>query len=244
MTRDLISCIVPVFNGERYLGETLDSILAQTYQPLEIIVADDGSTDRTAQVVASYGEKVHYVKQANAGGPAARNLGLKTARGKFIAFLDADDLWSPDKLEHQMACFDACPALDLCITHVQNFWIPELAEEAERYQNHRHSKPLPGYVLETLLAKRSAFERIGMFDPTWQHADKTAWFLRAKAHGCVIELLPDVLVHRRIHRTNQSRVFASTSRDEYLRLIKATLDQRRSDKIGAKSGQVRRPFLP
>ena len=238
MTKALISCIVPVFNGEPYLGETLDSILAQTYQPLEIIVADDGSTDRTAEVVAGYRGRVSYLRQDNAGPSAARNLGLGAARGEFFAFLDADDLWHAEKLQRQMACFEARRDLDLCITHLQNFWIPELAEEAERYQNHALAKPLPGYVLETLLVKRSAFERIGMFDPALQHADKTAWFLRAQAQGCVIELLTDVLVQRRIHQANRSRILGAASREEYLKLIKTTLDQRRSDKIGAKSGRV------
>ena len=97
MDQPLISCIVPVFNGERYLGEALDSILAQTYRPLEIIVSDDGSTDGTAAVVASYGECVKYLWQVNAGEAAARNLGSSAAGGHFLAFLDADDLWHPEK---------------------------------------------------------------------------------------------------------------------------------------------------
>jgi len=88
----LISCIVPVFNGERYIKEALDSILAQTYRPVEIVVADDGSTDGTADIISSYGEKVRYIWQPNAGLATALNLGLRTARSQFVAFLDADDL--------------------------------------------------------------------------------------------------------------------------------------------------------
>ena len=95
---NLISCIVPVFNGERYLAEALDSILAQTWRPLEVIVVDDGSTDGTAHIAAGYGAEVSYIHQANAGPAAARNRGLDAARGEFIAFLDADDLWHKDKL--------------------------------------------------------------------------------------------------------------------------------------------------
>lgn len=93
MKQPLISYIVPVFNGERYLGEALDSILAQTYQSLEIIVADDGLTDGAAAVVTSYGEQVRYAWQPNAGPPTARNLEPSRARGEFVAFVDADDLW-------------------------------------------------------------------------------------------------------------------------------------------------------
>jgi len=222
----LISCIVPVYNGERYLRETLDSIFSQTYRPLEIIVADDGSNDGTAPIVASYGDRIQYLKQENAGASAARNLGLERARGEFIAFLDADDLWHAEKLQRQMACFQARPDLELCITHVQNFWIPELAVEAEKYRDHRLSKPTPGFSVATLLAKRSAFDRIGRFDRTLKHADKTEWFLRARTNGAAIELLPDVLLYRRIHQTNVSRVLGDECRDEYLALIKRKLAQR------------------
>lgn len=112
----LISCIVPVFNGERYVSETLDSILAQTYRPLELIVADDGSTDGTAAVVARYGEPVRYLWQSNQGPAAARNLGVSAAQGEFVAFLDADDLWHPEKLTRQMARFHARPELSLSVT--------------------------------------------------------------------------------------------------------------------------------
>jgi glycosyltransferase involved in cell wall biosynthesis len=161
MQSSLISCIVPVFNGEPYLSETLDSILAQSYRPLEIIVADDGSTDRTANVVANYGDTIRYLKQENAGPPAARNLGLSSARGEFIAFLDADDLWHPDKLARQKARFDAQPALDGSIAYVQNFWRPEPAQEALHYRDRFLSKPVPGYLCAALLARRAVFERVG-----------------------------------------------------------------------------------
>jgi glycosyltransferase involved in cell wall biosynthesis len=99
----LISCIVPVFNGERYLGEALDSILAQTYRPLEVVVVDDGSAEGAAAVVARYRDQIRPLFQPNAGQAAARNLGLSVARGEFVAFLDADDLWHPEKLARQMA---------------------------------------------------------------------------------------------------------------------------------------------
>ena len=101
----LISCIVPVYNGELYLRDALDSILAQTYQPLDILVVDDGSTDRTVQLVASYGEQIRYRWQPNAGPAAARNSGLRLTQAEFVAFLDADDVWHPSKLARQMQAF-------------------------------------------------------------------------------------------------------------------------------------------
>lgn len=227
MKPSLISCIIPVFNGERYLREALDSILAQTYRPLEIIVADDGSTDGTAAVVASYGEKVTYLRRDNAGPAAARNLGVQVAQGEFVAFLDADDLWHPEKLARQMARFQTRPELDLCVTHVQNFWIPELQAEAARLRDHRIMQPLPGYVTATLLSRRTLFERIGQFNPTLEHGDAQDWFLRATEYGAVIELLSDVLLYRRLHQANRSRLRSAASLDEHLQLIKASLDRRR-----------------
>ena len=223
----LISCIVPVFNGERYLGEALDSILSQTYRLLEIIIVDDGSTDETAAVIAEYGDQVRYLRQTNSGPWVAQNLGLSLAQGKFVAFLDADDLWHPEKLTRQMARFKKSPGLDICVTYVQNFWIPELREEEERFREHRLSKPLPGYVTPALLARLSCFDKIGLFNSTLQHAAAADWFMRAAEQRAVMEMLPDVLVYRRLHKTNRSRRLAVASRAEYLKLLKTRLDHQR-----------------
>jgi glycosyltransferase involved in cell wall biosynthesis len=229
MIKPLISGIVPAYNGERYLQETLDSMLAQTYQALEVIVVDDGSTDGTAKVVAGYGDKVRYLRQENSGPAIARNRGIDAARGEFIAFLDADDLWHPEKLMRQMARFEARQELELSITYVQNFWIAGLSAEAERYRDHPLSRPVPGYLTQALLARRSVFETVGKFDPDLKHAEKTDWFLRAAEKGAVLEILPDILVYRRLHETNASRTLGSASRDEYVRLLKASLDRRRQN---------------
>jgi glycosyltransferase involved in cell wall biosynthesis len=225
--RPLISCIVPVYNGERYLAEALDSILAQSYRPLEILVVDDGSTDRTPAVIASYGSAVRALRQANLGHAAARNRGIAAAEGAFLAFLDADDRWHPAKLERQMARFTARPELEASVTQVQNFWIPELQAEAERYRHRRYGQPLPGYALGTLLARRALFEQIGQTDASLRHGDDFEWFLRAQQHGATIELIPEVLVYRRLHRANRSRRHADESRAEYVDLLKAHLDRQR-----------------
>lgn len=223
----VVSCIVPVFNGERYIAESLQSIQNQTYPHIEIIVADDGSTDRTATVVAASGSSIRYLRQSNSGPAAARNLGLNAAKGDFIAFLDADDLWHPEKLARQIARLDARPELDCSVAHCQNFWSPELAEEAIKFKDHRIAQPLPGYITGTLLARRSAFDRVGPFNAARSHGDSTEWFLRAKDCGLVSELLPDVLLSRRLHPANRSRVLASDSRNDFLELVKASLDRRR-----------------
>ena len=229
MTRPLVSCVVPVHDGERFLGEALDSVLEQTYEPLEIVVVDDGSTDGTAEVAAGYGEAIRYFHQENAGPSAARNRGVEASRGELIAFLDADDLWVPEKTATQVRALRERPELDFCVGHVRNFWIDELAEEAERLKGAGGDRAMPGYVTGTLLARRSLFdEQVGLFDPDLAHGDATDWFVRCRAEGVRGELLSDVLLRRRIHESNRSRTLADHSRDEFLRLLKAQLDRRRS----------------
>jgi glycosyltransferase involved in cell wall biosynthesis len=230
MLHPLISCIVPVFNGERYLREAIDSILAQSYSRLEVIVTDDGSTDGTPMVIAGFGNRIRSLRQVNQGPATARNLGIRAARGEFVAFLDADDLWHPEKLERQIARFQARPKLQYCLAHAQNFWVAEMRAEAAKYQSHRISQPLPGYVTQTLLARRTVFDMVGMFDTTLAHGDSTEWFLRAAELGAVMEVLPDVLTYRRLHPNNRSRLLAAGSREEFLHVVKTSLDRRRGQK--------------
>ena len=98
MIKPLVSVVIPVFNGEQYLAATIESVLAQTYHPLEVIVVDDGSTDGSADIVKRY-QEVRYFHQPNRGVAAARNVGISRARGEFIAPLDQDDVWYPDAVE-------------------------------------------------------------------------------------------------------------------------------------------------
>jgi glycosyltransferase involved in cell wall biosynthesis len=218
---------VPVFNGERYLAEALDSILEQTYHPLQVIVADDGSSDGTAEVVHRYGAQVTHLFQPHAGLPAARNLGLSAARGELIAFLDSDDIWHPQKLARQMARFAARPELDMCVTLVRNFWAPELIEEQQRYADRRYAQALPGWVCPALLARRRLFEAVGEFNLDLLLGDDNEWFLRAFDHGAVRELLPEVLVFRRLHEENMSRGLLDQTPKALLRVVRLTLDRRR-----------------
>ncbi len=234
MSRPLVSCIVPVFNGERYLAEALDSILAQQYRPLDVIVVDDGSTDGTAGVVRRYGDRVRVLHQPNAGAPAARNRGLAAARGELIGFLDSDDLWHRDKLARQVARFAARPELEVSVTYLQSFWVPELRDEAERFRDHPLAQPQPGYVTTTMLARRALFERVGPFNTTRSVGDPMEWFVRAAEHNAVMELLPDTLLYRRLHQRNLSlesgaaRRMTMAMEDAVLRVVKESLDRRRA----------------
>lgn len=226
-TLPLISCIVPTFNSAPYLREALDSITAQSYRPLEVIVADDGSTDATRAIVAGYGGQVSLVIQPTSGPAATRNLGLRAARGEFVAFLDADDLWHPEKLARQYARFDAQPDLEIGVTAAQLFWAAELTAEEGQYRDHPRAQALPGYATTTLLATRAVFERVGLFDTTLWFADATDWFIRAAEHGLGVDLLPEVLTYHRMHVGNLTRRRSEASRDEFLRVVRASLHRRR-----------------
>ncbi len=112
----LVSVIIPAYNAAATLGGTLDSVLQQTWRQTEIIVVDDGSTDATPTLLAGYGEQIKFIRQENAGPSAARNRGMEVAQGKYLAFLDADDQWLPDKLARQVELMEANPDVGFCST--------------------------------------------------------------------------------------------------------------------------------
>ena len=224
MTAPLVSCVVPVFNAERHLAEALDSIFAQTHRPIEVVVVDDGSTDASAAVAEGYGERVRVIRQANAGPSAARAAGIDAARGELIAFLDADDVWLPEKLALQLGHLTAHPELDGVFCEIENFWEAEVAHEEARWRE--RGRVVGSYTMAALLARRELFERVP-FDPTWRHGDHVDWGLRVRDAGGRVELVPRVLVRRRRHAANMSRTDGEAVFDDYFRLIKDTLDRRR-----------------
>jgi glycosyltransferase involved in cell wall biosynthesis len=227
----MVSCIVPVYNGERFLAEALDSVLGQGVADLEIVAVDDGSIDGTAEILSSYGDRLRVVRQPRAGVAAARNRGLAEATGELIAFQDCDDLWAPGKLERQLACFRDREDLDLCLGWVQNFWMEEVAHEEAGYQGSRFAEAVPGYSLPVALVRRSVFDRIGAFDPTLRVSEDNDWFLRARDGGLVEHVVPEVLLRRRLHMGNLTRKDLA-SREALLRNMKASLDRRRSGGSG------------
>ena len=136
MSEALVSCTVPVYNGERFLRDAVSSIIAQSHKAFEVIVVDDGSTDGTSAVARSFPEQVRYVRQENAGPAAARNRGVTEARGRFLAFLDADDLWLPDKLARQIAMLEGDPTIACSVCLIQNVWVGATEGESTRWREH------------------------------------------------------------------------------------------------------------
>ncbi len=159
MSNPVVSVIIPVYNGAAYLAEALDSVLAQDYQPLEVIVVDDGSTDRTAEIARSY-PAVRYLAQTNQGHGAARNTGIAAAQGELIAFLDADDLWAPHKLSLQVGHLIAHPDLGYTISHLRILIEPGVAKPA--WLNDRLSlEYAAAYLPSALLVRRRVLEEVG-----------------------------------------------------------------------------------
>ena len=218
----LVSVIIPVFNGARFLGAAIDSVLAQAHEPIEVIVVDDGSTDGSAGIAEAYGAPVRCQRQENAGAGSARNRGVETARGQYLAFLDADDLWTAGKLSLQLARLQADPGLDGVFGLVDHFVEPG-AERFEAAVQDGAAGQVPG----TLLIRRDSFLRAGLLDPELRIGEFIEWYGRATEAGLRFETLPEVVLRRRIHGDNTTIQLAG-DRTGYLRIMREALARRRT----------------
>ncbi len=225
MNRPLVSVIIPVYNGERYLAEAIESVLSQTYRPIEVIVVDDGSTDDSADVAQRYVPPVRYYYQSNSGLGATQNKGINLAEGSLFAFLDADDVWVADKLTRQTSDFNANSKLDMVFGHVSQFHCPELDEHLKTKLGH-DGEIMPGYSTGTMLIKRDSFFRVGLFETGWQVGDFVDWYAKAIERGLKGFMLPEVVMRRRIHGNNMG-IRERKHQTDYVHILKASLDRRR-----------------
>jgi glycosyltransferase involved in cell wall biosynthesis len=199
-----VSVVIPCFNGARFLREAIDSAIAQTYADVEIVVADDGSTDDSVAIVASYGDRVRGLRQANAGPSAARNLALRAATGEFVALLDADDRYHPQKLERQVGVLRARP--DVSVVYCG--W--RLVDGDGRELPERGWPRAEGDLLERLVLgnlfhpvsvvlRRQIVDAAGGFDERCPVNEDWDLFLRASRQGgrwtCIEEILCDYRIH-------------------------------------------------
>lgn len=196
MNDSLVSVIVPVYNGERYLAEALDSILAQDYRPVEVIVVDDGSTDRSGEIARSFND-VRYLRQENQGPAAARNNGMAAANGGFLSFCDADDLLRPTKVSAQVAYLGEHVDVDCVLVRHEVFFEAGVSRPAWLLDDE-------GAQAQSALVRRSVIERVGGFDPAYRLTEGIEWLSRMRDAGVTIALLPEVLQDRRIHGGNLS----------------------------------------
>lgn len=201
------SCVIPVHDGVRWVAAAIRSVLAQTAPPQEIIVVDDGSTDGAAREIEAFGPQVIALRQDHEGVAAARNHGVSRATGDLLCFLDADDLWHPDRLRLQMALLADHPEVELCDAHSRYIWAEDLTL-GERVADPRYGQPFwrrtdPGHI-GTWLVRREAFARVGGFDDSLQYSEDTDWLLRYRDGGGATVTHPEVLSFRRLHRGNMT----------------------------------------
>jgi glycosyltransferase involved in cell wall biosynthesis len=225
----LVSVIIPVYNYDRYLAEAIESVVRQTYQHLDVIVVDDGSTDQSGEVARSFaGRGVRYCHQVHAGIGPARNKGVELAQGDFLAFLDADDRWLLEKTERQIRAFESDPALEMVFGQAVQLQNGPEWESAVKDKKLGAAGMVPGMVPGTMLIKRPAFFRVGKFQGDWKVGEFIDWYARAVELQIHSLLLPDLLLWRRIHDSNQG-VRERQSVSDYARVLKAKLDRSRAE---------------
>lgn len=224
----LVSVIIPVYNGERYLAEAINSVLNQNYQPIEIIVIDDGSTDKTSEIVKSFSSDVKYLYQNNSGTATARNYGISIAQGSFFAFLDADDLWVENKLEMQMKIFNNDSEVDIVFGKVKQFYSPELDENLKS-KIYCNPDLMTGYIPSAMMVKRDSFYRVGEFNSQWKQGEFADWYVRTTELNLKIVNLPNLVAKRRLHEKNKGIQEGKNHQSDYIRILKASLDRRRAN---------------
>jgi hypothetical protein len=210
----LVSVIVPVFNGAEFLREAIDSILAQNYPCLEILVVDDGSQDDIESAVAQLPVDVRLIRQPNRGPAAARNRGLGDASGSILAFLDVDDLWPPGTLRTLVHALSADP--DLMVVQ-GGALVMARDPDSGRYDVTGDPDLAFPFYIGAALYRRTAFERIGLFDPNMRLAEDTDWYMKLLQSGLPHRRLDLVSLHVRRHGGNMTLAVP------YSELLKSTL---------------------
>ena len=196
---DIVSVVIPSYNSEGFISETIDSVLAQTHSAREILVVDDGSTDGTREVARRFAG-VEVIQQANAGPAVARNTGAAHARGRYIAFLDHDDVWMPEKLAIQVALLKGS-GRGFATCHLRY----ELdVEPPAWFRGPTDGTPAIGWVPSCWLIERGTWERVGAFNPEFGHGCDTDWLARFRSLGLEAAIAEECLVRYRVHSQNES----------------------------------------
>ena len=202
-----VSVIIPTYNRAHLIGKAIKSVLNQTYQDFEIIVVDDGSTDNTEEIVKSFTDfKIHYIcHKHNRGASSTRDIGIKASRGEYIAFLDSDDEWLPEKLNKQMKIFES-ESSEVGVVYTRDYYVDEKDKKVKKV----HIPRKEGYIYEnllraedviyisTVLVKNECFKKVGLFDEDLPASeDYDMWFRIAKYYKFryVKDLLVVCLIH-------------------------------------------------
>ena len=222
MIKPLVSVVIPVFNGEPYLAATIESVLAQTYHALEVIVVDDGSTDGSADIVKRY-QEVRYFHQPNRGVAAARNVGISRVRGELIAPLDQDDVWYPDAVEVMADALLGHPEAGYVIAR-QEFVLEPGVTKPPWLKGELLRGDHPAFNPGGVMIRKAVLEALGGFNPDFATASDVEWFFRAKDAGIGMLAIPRLVLRKRVHAANQSRL-VSDLHGEYLRVARLSMQR-------------------
>jgi GT2 family glycosyltransferase len=229
--RPLISIIMPVYNGERFIHDAIESVLAQTVTDFELIVVDDGSTDATLEILEAYSDHLTVLHQQNSGHAAARNAAARISRGQWIAMIDADDLWHPEKLAQQLA---VAGDAHVVYTAAYNFEDSSRVDTLTFADGNCHNGDVFDHLLldnfithSSILMKRDAFLQAGGYDESLKTTCDWDLWLRMSASGCRFTGTPKPLTHYRWRATSNSRNHDRTCNDR-LNVLKKALDSPRA----------------
>jgi glycosyltransferase involved in cell wall biosynthesis len=220
----LVSIILAVRNGENFLAEALRSVQAQDYPAHELLVVDGDSTDRTAEIARSF-SGAQFLPQPGQGLSDAWNFGLARARGEWIALLEHDDVWTPEKLRTQIAFMLARPELQFTLTHARFFLEPGCAWPSG-YNPGWLKEPQIGSMLSSFVARKMVFDSVGNFDDRLKYSADMDWFARAKDLEIPMAYLAEILLLKRVHDRNATSQ-TQLNNAELLRVIKRKLDRKR-----------------
>jgi glycosyltransferase involved in cell wall biosynthesis len=225
LTNPLVTVVVAVHNGERFLRSALESLYAQDYEPFEVVFVDDGSTDGSAEIARAFAG-IRYVHQQNQGLAAARNTGLSLANGEFLAYLDDDDLIPSHKLRRQAGYLVDNPDVG-CVLGRQEIMLEPGVEPPEWLTRDPVFGDLDGIPFVSAMIRTELLRAVGGFDPSYRFAEDRDLFVRLREHGVRIEVLPEVLLFRRFHGENMN-FRLRPQKHPLLRSLKAKLDRERA----------------
>ncbi len=223
-----VDIIIPVYNGEKFIADAINSVQKQSWENWKLMVVNDGSTDNTAAIVEDLiksDARISILHQKNSGVSIAVNLALEHSSAEFIALLDADDLWHEQKLEKQMEALEKHRDHNICFTYLQEFENFESLQEKAGFS--ARAEPIKGYSKTTILVRRLVFEKYGNFDTKIATGDFVEWYSRALRHeGKDGLMLEEVLAFRRVHGNNMTRTI---DKNAYLHILKSHIDAKRKN---------------
>jgi len=218
----LVSVVIPVYNGEKFIEEAVENVLSQNYPALEIIIINDGSTDNSGAIIKNLETDIRYFDRENAGPATARNSGIKDASGKYIAFLDVDDLWPENNLSLLVQELEENPQVDVVRGYAQLF---RNSEDGEK-EYLGSPKEAYSYYIGAALYRKSVFSKVGLFDQTLLFGEDTDWYNRAVEKNISMKWLEEVTLFVRRHGENMTEGRSIVELNK-LKTIKRAIDRKR-----------------